>query len=303
MKVLVVGATGALGRPVVQLLRAQAVPVRALCRHPEQAQDLAALGAEAVAGDLADAASLQRACTGVTRVLACAHGMLGRGRHRSERGDDAGHRALIDAARAAGVQRFADTSVYGAGPDHPIDFFRTQHAIERRLLASGLDAVILRPTAFMEHHVHLFNGKGLLDKGKLQLIGPGTKPRNFVCAQDVARFALRALLEDPPPFRALDIGGPGHHVNTKVAALYARLPGKPLCVSHLPAGVAAVLARWLQPLHPGVARILKLSSLDAAAMPQRFDATVDDERDYGVRMTTVPAFVREQVARAGITAV
>ena len=62
--------------------------------------------------------------------------------------------------------------------------------------ASGLDAVILRPTAFMEHHAHNFNGKGLLDKGKAQLIGPGTKPRNFVCAADVAAFAVRALLED-----------------------------------------------------------------------------------------------------------
>ena len=80
MKILVVGATGALGRPVVQLLRAQGVAVRALNRHPDQAADLAALGAEVMAGDLADRASLERACAGADRVLACAHGMLGRGR-------------------------------------------------------------------------------------------------------------------------------------------------------------------------------------------------------------------------------
>ena len=173
MKILVVGATGALGRPVVQLLRAKGLAVRALNRHPAQAADLAEIGAEVVAGDLADADSITRACQGVTHVLASAHGLLGRGRHRMEAIDDAGHRHLIATARAAGVQRFVYTSAEGAGPDSPLDFFRNKHAIEQMLLASGLDAVILRPTAFMEHHAHAFNGKGLLDKGKVQ--GPTTR--------------------------------------------------------------------------------------------------------------------------------
>jgi len=301
MKILVVGATGALGRPVVQLLRAKGLAVRALNRRPEQAADLAELGAEVVAGDLADPGSIERACAGATRVLACAHGLLGRGRQRMEAIDDAGHRALIAAARAAGVERFVYTSAHGAGPDHPVDFFRTKHAIEQALLASGLDAVILRPTAFMEHHAHAFNGKGLLDKGKAQLIGPGTKPRNFVCAHDVAQFAVRALLEDPPPFRSLAIGGPGHHSNLEVAALYARTAGVPLRVSHLPAGLAALLGRIVRPLHPGVARILHLSSLPEEALSERFEAPVDYEREFGVRMTPLEAFVRQQVARASIT--
>jgi uncharacterized protein YbjT (DUF2867 family) len=301
MKVLVVGATGALGRPVVQMLRAKGLAVRALNRDPQRALDLAGSGAELVAGDLADARSIERACAGITHVLACAHGLLGRGRQRMETIDDAGHRSLIAAARAAGVQRFVYTSAHGAAPDHPVDFFRTKHAIEQVLLGSGLDAVILRPTAFMEHHAHAFNGKGLLDNGKTQLIGPGTKPRNFVCAQDVAQFALLALLGNPPPFRSLAIGGPGNYTNLEVAALYARLAGLPLRVSHLPAGLAALLGRVIQPLHPGVSRILRLSALPDAAMPEHFEAEVDYEREFGVRMTPLEEFVRAQVQRAGIT--
>jgi uncharacterized protein YbjT (DUF2867 family) len=169
------------------------------------------------------------------------------------------------------------------------------------LLASGLDAVILKPTAFMEHHAHALNGKGLLDKGKAQLIGPGTKPRNFVCAQDVAKLAVRALLEDPPPFRTLAIGGPGHHSNLEVAALYARIAGVPLRVTHLPAAVAALMGRLIRPLHPGVGRILRLSSLPDEALPERFESPVDYEREFGVRMTPLETFVRQQVERAGIT--
>jgi uncharacterized protein YbjT (DUF2867 family) len=298
---LVVGATGALGRPVVRLLRERGVPVRALSRHPAQAADLAALGAEVVAGDLTDAASLQRACTGVRRVLASAHGLLGRGRWRSEAVDDAGHRALFAAAKAAGVERLVYTSAFGASPDHPIDFFRTKHAVEQALATSGLPHVVLRPTAFMEQHVHLFNGKGLLDKGKAQLIGPGTKPRNFVAAGDVARFAVRALLEDPPPFQVLDIGGHGHFSNTQVAELYARTAGIPARIFHLPAGAARFIAVLAAPVHPGLARVLRLSALPDEAWSERFDGAAELERRHGITLTRLDQFVRERVAesRAG----
>lgn len=299
--VLVVGATGALGRPVVRGLLARGVAVRAACRHPETAGDLAALGAEVVACDLTDAASLARACQGTQRVLAAAHGLLGRGRWRSEAVDDAGHRALFAAAKAAGVRRLVYTSAYGVGPGHPIDFFRTKHAVEQALAASGLDAVVLRPTAFMEHHAHNFNGKGLLDKGKVQLIGAGTKPRNFVCAEDVAAFAVRALLEDPPPFRTLDIGGPGHYSNVEIAALYARVAQVPLRVGHLPAGVAGFLSVVARPLHPGMARVMQLMSLPDAAFPERFDGAAALSRDHGLPLRTLEEFVQQQVRahRAG----
>jgi len=294
--VLVVGATGVLGRHVIDKLRARNVPVRALVRDPSRAADLAAPGVELVPGDLIDAASLARACVGADRVLAAAHSLLGRGRHASRHVDDTGHRALIEAARSAGVRRFVYTSAHGASPLHPIDFMRTKHAIEQAVQGSGLDAVILRPTAFMEHHVHNFNGKAVLDKGKAQLIGPGTKPRNFVSAADVAELAVRALLQDPPPFRTLAIGGPGHHSNAEVAAMYARHAGIEPRASHLPRGVAGVLSVLARPLHSGVARLLQWMSLPDDAFDESFDGAAALEREHGVQLTTVEDFVRARVA-------
>lgn len=300
-RVLVVGASGALGRPTVQALLARGVAVRGLCRHPEAAADLAAAGAEIVAGDLTDRASIERALQGVTRVLAAAHGLLGRGRWRSEAVDDAGHRMLIDAARAAGVERFVYTSALLAGPDQPVDFGRTKHALEQAVAASGLSYAILRPTAFMEHHVHAFNGLAVLTKGKAQLIGPGTKRRNFVAATDVARFAVRALLEDPPPFTRLDIGGPDHATNVEVAELYARLAGVPPKRSHLPAGVARAMGVLLRPVHPGMARLMHLLSLPDDAFDERFDGAAALEQRFGVPLTRLEDFVAARVRahRAG----
>ena len=295
LRVLVVGASGALGRPTIQALLARQVAVRGLCRHPEVAADLAAAGAEIVPGDLTDRASLERALSGVTRVLAAAHGLLGRGRWRSEAVDDAGHRALIDAARAAGVERFVYTSALLAAPGMPVDFGRTKHAIEQAVAASGMACAILRPTAFMEHHVHAFNGLNVLTKGKAQLVGPGTKPRNFVAASDVAQFAVRALLDDPLPFTRLDIGGPDHASNLEVAALYTRLAGVPLKVSRLPAGVARVMSVLARPLHPGMARLMHLLSLPDDAFDERFEGAAALEQRFGMRLTSLEDFVTARV--------
>jgi len=212
--------------------------------------------------------------------------------------DDQGHRALIAAARGAGVARFVYTSAHGASPEHPVDFFRTKFAIEQALAASGLPHVILRPTAFMEHHAHNFNGKGLLDKGRAQLIGPGTKKRNLVAATDVARFAVRALTEDPAPFTTIEIGGPGHYSNLEVTALYARAAGVEPRASHLPVAVARVLSVAAAPFHPGMARVMRLLSLPDDAFPEAFDGCAALERDWGVRMTPLDEFVRRQVAAA-----
>lgn len=299
-KVLVVGATGAMGRPVVHLLRQRGVAVRALCRRPDAAADLAALGAEVVAGDLTDPNSLQRACRGSTCVLAAAHSLLGRGRWRSEAVDDEGHRALIGAARDAGVERFVYTSGRGAGPDHPVDFFRTKHRIEQVLKASGLQWVVLRPTAFMEQHVHQFNGQGLLTGGRIRMIGPGNKRRNFIAATDVAQVAVRALLEELPPFSSIDIAGRDGASNLEVAALYAQLSGRPLRVSHLPRAMARTISFAARPLHPGLARLMGMLSLPDDAFVEDWDDGAALEREHGVTTTRLEDFVRARVVEAGI---
>ena len=295
LRVLVVGASGALGRPVVEQLLARGVAVRGLCRRPDGLRDLAAAGAEIVAGDLTDPASIEAALSGVSRVLAAAHGLLGRGRWRSEAVDDTGHRTLIAAARAAGVERFVYVSALLAAPDHPIDFARTKHAIEQAVASSGMPHAILRPAAYMEHHVHRFNGLSVLKQGKAKLVGTGTKRRNFVAATDVASIAVHALLDEPLPFTRLDIGGPDHATSLEVAALYARLAGKPLQVSHLPAAVARVMSSLAQPFHPGVARLLHLLSLPDDAFDETWQGAADLEARFGMRLTTLEDFVAARV--------
>lgn len=297
MLTLVVGATGALGRPLVRLLRERGLPVRAACRHPQAAADLAALGAEVVAVDLVDAASLAHAFAGAEVVVMAAHAILGRGRWRSEAVDDAGARCLVDTARRAGVRRLVYCSAFGAREGHPVDFLSTKARVERHLRSSGLSEwVILRPTAFMQQHVHQFNGQVLLERGQARLIGLAAKPRNFVCADDVARIAVRAVVDPALAGQVVCIGGHDHLSNQQVAELYARESGLPLRISRLPTGLAGTLATLLRPLHPGLARILRMQALPDDALDERYTQADELEQRFGLQLKRLPAFVAERVA-------
>ena len=103
--VLVAGATGQTGKLVVQALLAEDLPVRAMTRNPEKAAAFSG-GVEGVVGDATDPASLAAAMQGVGIVISTIGAAFPHRRQRLCGGGLEGNRALIDAAKAAGVERF-----------------------------------------------------------------------------------------------------------------------------------------------------------------------------------------------------
>lgn len=295
--ILIIGASGFLGREVTKLLLSKGEQVRLLVRTPAKVEDLKQAGAEVIQGDLIDPPSLARASQGADRVLAAAHSLLGKGRYKSEAVDDAGHRALIDAAKAAGVAHFVYMSMLGVSPDHPFDFARTKYSIEEYLKASGLSYTILRPSWYMEWNVHIFNGKSILESGKTSLLGKGTKPRNFIAVRDVAQFAVRALMDARLKNRTIDIGGPQNATNNQVAELYGKIAGVTPKISHMPPFMAKAMSIMLKPVQPGISRIMYLSSLPDDAFCETFDpAPLLSE--FPIHLTTLEEFIHERVAEA-----
>jgi uncharacterized protein YbjT (DUF2867 family) len=295
--ILIVGATGLLGRATALALLKEGQRVRVMvrepARQPQHVSELQRAGAELVSGDLTDPASLERACKGAMRVFACAHSFLGRGRLRSAQVDHIGHSALIAATLTTGVPRFVYTSALGARENHPIDFFRTKFEIEEILRSSHIPYTILRPAAFMEQHVHEFLGKPLLDKGFAVVFGAGRKRRNFVSVRDVVPFAVAALCDDTLVNRTLDIGGPDNISNRDVAAMYA-LRSRQGRVFHPPLAVARVAAQVLRPFHEGVARVLDAAAVPDDDWPETFDPGAL-LAEFPREMMTVERFVDERV--------
>ena len=293
--ILIVGVTGVLGRETARQLLAAGHKVRGLTRNPANAADIKQLGAEIVQGDLIDADSPKRACQGVEQVLFAAHAILGTGKYTSEAVDDAGTRALIDIAKAAGVKHFVYLSLKDASASHPTDFFRTKVKMEGYLKASGLSYTILRPSAFMEHHVHNLLGATILTTGKTTIYGAGNNPNNFIAGRDIARLAVIALTDPRLKNRSIDVGGPDNVTKNQIAEMYGRFSGRKPKVAHVPTSVMKVMGPILHPIQPVLSRLMSISvwtdtdniSFDTTAMLKEFPMT----------LTRVEDFIREQVKK------
>jgi uncharacterized protein YbjT (DUF2867 family) len=291
--ILVVGATGSLGRQVVKKLLHKGESVRAMTRDRSKADDLKARGAHIILGDLTDPESLEFAVRGASAVVAAAHSMLGRGSNSSEAVDDAGHRALIDAAKSAGVHHFVYTSAMGAAPDHPIDFWRTKARVERYLEESGMKYTIIRPTSFMEIYAWELIGKAVAAGKRVRMLGPGKNPRNFIAADDVASAVVLALRIPELRGQILEVGGPENLTGRDVVATFEKVSGRRAKVSAMPLPVVRTLAGALGKVHPGIARIMRVSVLNETT-DQTFDATMM-RRKLPIGLTTLEAFARQRI--------
>jgi uncharacterized protein YbjT (DUF2867 family) len=294
--ILIVGGTGALGSALAQRLLAAGESVRVMTRDTARAASLAEAGAQVFTGDLLDRVSLERACAGARAVVAAAHSMLGRGREASPHVDGTGHRTLIDVARSAGLH-VVYTSVFDYGPAYrEVPLFGIKFEVEEYLRGSGASFTILRPTAFMDTHAHMLIGASILDKGRVVLFGRGERPRNFVAADDVARFAMLALGDGSLAGGTIDIGGPEDLTHMDVVRTYERVSGRTAKVTRVPLAVPRLVSRLLRPVHPGIGQILQAAVL-ADTIDQRFDAE-PMRRRFGIDPVTLEEWVLRRLGRA-----
>lgn len=291
--ILVVGATGILGRKVTRLLLRGGSQVRAMTRVVADADELKAAGARPVRGDLRDPDSIEFAVRGMRAVVAAAHSILGRRDSSSEVVDDEGHRTLIDLAKKAGVEHFVYTSVVGASPDHPVDFWRTKARVERYLEDSGMSFTIIRPTAFIDMHAYQLIGKSVIEGKRVMLFGKGRNPRNFVAAEDVAKAINGALQLPGLRGQAIDMGGPENLTAHQVVETFEKVSRRKVKVTHLPLAVVRAMARAIKPVHPGISRVMKIGIV-AETTDQTFDPSQFSSQ-LPIRLTTLEEWIRNRL--------
>ncbi|MEU4540850.1 NmrA family NAD(P)-binding protein [Streptosporangium sp. NPDC023825] len=173
MTVLVTGATGTVGRPLVEQLLAAGHRVRALTRNPARANLPA--GAEAVAGNLADTATLPGAFSGV----GAAHliGFSGEDFAPLTNGAE-----IVDLARKAGVRKV--TVLKGDVTKSPLE-----EAVE----AGGLEWTHLAPVEFMSNALEW--AESVRDEGVVREAFAGARSA-MIHEADIAAVAATALTAD-----------------------------------------------------------------------------------------------------------
>ncbi|WP_351226688.1 SDR family oxidoreductase [Streptomyces sp. NPDC002133] len=217
MSIVVTGATGHLGRLVVEQLLAAGTPageIAAAVRTKEKAVGLAEQGVELRIADYDAPETLTGAFTEGDRVLLISGNEVGR--------RAAQHQAVIDAAKAAGVARLAYTGVLG-GPGADFQLAAEHKATEQAILGSGLPYTFLRNGWYTENYTD--NLAPVLEHGAV--VGNAGDGRVASAARaDYAAAAAAVLTGEGHLGRAYELSGDTAWSFAEYAAEVAKQTGK-----------------------------------------------------------------------------
>jgi uncharacterized protein YbjT (DUF2867 family) len=219
MTILVTGATGNVGRHVVDQLVQRGAPVRALVRNPAKADFPA--GIDVVQGDLLDVDALRGAFDGVS-TLFLLNGVV----------PDEFTQALValNVARDAGVERVVYLSVIHSDVYVNVPHFAGKFGVERMIEQMGFSATVLRPAYFMDNDVTI----------KDVVLGYGTYPMPIgarglamIAAHDIGEIAAIELIRrhdalGPLPLDRINLVGPDTLTGAGVAAIWSDVLKRPV---------------------------------------------------------------------------
>ncbi|MCY0945205.1 SDR family oxidoreductase [Streptomyces antarcticus] len=225
MSIVVTGATGALGRLVVEELldRVPADQVAVVVRDPGKAADLAGRGVDVRVADYDDPAALAGAFRAGDRVLLISGNQIGR--------RVAQHTAVLEAARAAGVAQLAYTGVLG-GPEADFDLAAEHRATERAVLDSGVPYTFLRNGWYHENYTAQL--PAALERGTVIASAGGGRVASAARA-DYAAAAAVVLTGEGHLNRAYELSGDTAWSLAEYAAELSAQTGREITYTAVPA--------------------------------------------------------------------
>jgi uncharacterized protein YbjT (DUF2867 family) len=293
--ILVVGSTGMVGSEICRILASKTIPTRTLVREtsdPAKVERLVGYGAQLVKGDLRDPASLKAACQGVDQVICTVSAMpfsYQPGVNDIQSVDVNGITHLIDAAKAAGVKHFVDTS-FSKNICRDFPLCNAKRAVENYLMGSGLTYTILRPSYFMEAWLSPMVGFDAAN-AKVTLYGTGDQPIAWISYKDVAQFAVASLVNPAARNAVLELGGSQSITPHQVVKAFEAATGKTFEVSHVPAeALKAQMDGASEPMQKSFAGLM-LSYADGDPIDM---APV--QKAFAVHLTSLHEFVASTTA-------
>ncbi|MBY2917532.1 SDR family oxidoreductase [Rhizobium leguminosarum] len=219
MTILVTGATGNVGRQVVEHLVKRGADVRALVRDPSKAEFPA--GVSVVQGDFLDVDSLRNAMSGVS-TLFLLNAVV----------PDEFTQALIalNVARSAGIERIVYLSVIHADLYVNVPHFAGKFGVERMIEQMGFKATILRPAYFIQNDLTV---KDVITGYGAYPMPIGPKGLAMIDVRDIAEIAAIELLRreqsaEPLVLERINLVGPETLTGADIAAIWSDVLARPI---------------------------------------------------------------------------
>ncbi|MBD1869589.1 SDR family oxidoreductase [Cyanobacteria bacterium FACHB-471] len=298
MTLLIVGATGTLGRQVTRRALDEGYEVRCLVRGFKKAAFLKEWGAELVKGDLRDPESITAALKGVTAVIDAATTRPTDSLSISQV-DWEGKVSLIQAAKAANVERFIFFSILDAEKYPDVPLMQIKSCTEAFLAESGLNYTILRPCGFLQGLIGQY-AIPILERQSVWVMGD-TSPIAYMDTQDIAKFAVRSLKVPETANQSFPVVGSRAWGAYEIIRLCERLSGQEAKVSRMPIGLLRAVRRIARFFQWGWNLSDRLAFTEVIATGKPLQASMD--RTYEVfeiepkEITTLEAYMQEYFNR------
>jgi uncharacterized protein YbjT (DUF2867 family) len=298
MTLLIVGATGTLGRQVARRAIDEGYKVRCLVRSAKKAAFLKEWGAELVPGDLCYPQTLPGALEGVTAVIDAS----------TSRPNDSltikqvdwdGKVALIQAAQAAGVERFIFFSILDADKYPEVPLMEIKRCTELFLAESGLNYTILRLAGFMQGLIGQY-GIPILEGQPVWVTGESS-PIAYMDTQDVAKFAIRALSVPETQKQAFPVVGTRAWSAQEIISLCERLSGKDAKITRMPLNLLRAVRNMTRFFQWGWNVADRLAFTEVLASGKPLNASMDEVyKVFGLdqqETTTLESYLQEYFSR------
>ena len=227
-KILVLGASGDQGLPLVGALKeAGATPI-AGARRLDAMQDTVFSDLPVLLADITDQASLESAFSQVDAVamhLPFAHDF--------ELAQSFG-RNIAQAAAAAGLKKIVfNTSCVIADNDLGVTAHDGRRSIEESIRDCGVDYVILRPAVFMDNMIRVWCKPTIVKANSFVYPASDELQVSWICLQDLAKLSASAVLDDNLKRETFTVGGPQALTGHEVAQVLSEASGRAITFDSL----------------------------------------------------------------------
>nr|YP_010444369.1 Ycf39 [Fibrocapsa japonica]UTE95255.1 Ycf39 [Fibrocapsa japonica] len=240
MSLLVIGATGTLGRQIVRKALEDGFQVVCLVRNKKKANFLLEWGAKLTYGDLSVPETLPKCFRGVSAIIDASTTRPDENLSLNNI-DWIGKLTLIELAKATGVKRFIFFSILNSEKYSYIHLMKLKAQVEEKLKSSGVPFTIFRLAGFYQGLIGQY-AIPILEKQPIWLTSESV-PISYIDTEDVANFCLRCLVLKKTENQVFFLGGPKAWVSEEIVNLCEKLSGQSAQLSLIPINLLKFISK------------------------------------------------------------